>query len=306
MNFRQLEYILAVQEQKHFGKAAEQCGVSQATLSAMIKKLEKELDLMIFDRSRSPIFLTSEGEQVIHKAREILGKADELKHLKSSLAGRLSGTLRVGVIPTVAPLLLPIVIKPFVRTYPDIDLKIKEATTDQLIADLEADLIDGAILSTPVEDTDMYEYPLYTEALKVYGVKDKSKKLMSISEIKQSTVWLLEEGHCFKDQVVSLCDLDEQSCRLDGLELHCNSFATLVGLVDDFGGYTLLPELYVNIMSKYRQSKTRKFEGSEPLRQISLMVYRPFVRKSQLDALAGVIRTEVKKVTNKKAYNGMN
>ncbi|MGD1848019.1 MAG: LysR substrate-binding domain-containing protein [Salibacteraceae bacterium] len=298
MNFRQLEYILAVHEQGHFGKAAEQCFVSQATLSAMIKKLEEELDIMIFDRSRSPILLTSHGEQVIKNARDIMAKAQQLKHLKSSLEGRLSGTLRIGVIPTVAPLLLPIIIKPFVKKYPDIKLKIKEATTDQLLSDLEADQIDGAILATPVEETDMHEYELYTEALKVYGVKDKTKKLMSFQEVKQSTVWLLEEGHCLKDQVIALCGLDDQSCKLDGLEMQCNSFATLVGLVDDFGGYTLLPELYVNIMSKYRQSKTRPFIAPEPLRQISMMVYRPFVKKEQTDALVQVIRSEVRKVTH--------
>ena len=157
MNFRQLEYILAVNDLSHFGKAAEQCFVSQATLSEMIRKLEEELGIVIFDRSRSPVILTSQGKDVIKNARDIINKTNELKQLKSSLAGRLSGTIRIGIIPTVAPLLLPLIIKPFVNAYPDINLKIKEATTAQLISDLEANQLDGAILATPVENIDMNE-----------------------------------------------------------------------------------------------------------------------------------------------------
>ena len=295
MNFRQLEYILALHNEGHFGKAAEQCYASQATLSGMVKKLEDELEITIFDRSRSPVKLTSQGQDVIKIAREIVNKTEQLKQLKSSLNGRLSGTLRIGVIPTVAPLLLPVVIKPFVNEYSDIKLKIKEATTDQLISDLESNQIDGAILATPV-NSDMYEYPLYTEALKVYGVTGKDKSKMSIEEIKEHKIWLLEEGHCLNEQVVSLCELDEKTIPKDGLEMKCNSFATLTSLVDDFGGYTLLPELYINIMSKYRQSKTRPFKDPEPKRQISMLVYRPFVKKPQIDALIEVIRTEINKI----------
>lgn len=296
MNFRQLEYILAVHEQGHFGRAADQCCVSQATLSGMIKKLEDELDIKIFDRSRSPVMLTSHGVNVINNAREIIDKSQHLRQLKSSLEGRLSGTINIGVIPTVAPLLLPVFIKPFLSKYPDIKLKIKEATTDQIISDLETNQIDGAILATPVAHSDMYEYPLYTEALKVYGVKDKKKKLMTIDEIKKHKIWLLKEGHCLSDQIISICALDEQNYYLDGLEMQCNSFATLIGLVDDFGGYTLLPELYVKIMSKYRQSRTRSFRSPEPRRQISMLVYRPFVKELQINALIDFIRVQIDKM----------
>ena len=296
MNFRQLEYILAVNEQSHFGKAAEQCFVSQATLSEMIRKLEDELEIVIFDRSRSPVILTSQGKDVIRNARDIIDKTHQLKQLKSSLEGRLSGTIRIGIIPTVAPLLLPLIIKPFVNAFPDINLKIKEATTDQLISDLEANQLDGAILATPVADTDMNEYPLYTEALKVYGIKDKTKKLVRIKDIKKSRIWLLQEGHCLKDQIISICELDKKSYEIDRLEIECNSFATLVSLVDDFGGYTLLPELYVNIMSRDRQIKTQSFEQPEPKRQISMLVFRPFVKKTQINALVEVIRKQINKI----------
>jgi len=299
MNFRQLEYILAVNDQSHFGKAAEQCFVSQATLSEMIRKLEEELGIVIFDRSRSPVILTSQGKDVIKNAREIINKTNELKQLKSSLAGRLSGTIRIGIIPTVAPLLLPLIIKPFVNKYPDINLKIKEATTAQLISDLEANQLDGAILATPVENIDMNEYPLYTEALKVYGIKDKTKKLVRVRDIKNSRIWLLQEGHCLKDQVVSICELDKNSYDIDRLEIECNSFATLVSLVDDFGGYTLLPELYVNIMSRDRQIRTQSFEEPEPKRQISMLVFRPFVKKTQINALVEVIRNQINMIEKK-------
>ena len=293
MNFRQLEYILAVKELGHFRKAADLCYVSQATLSEMIKRLEDELEIQIFDRTRSPVVTTFEGEEVIKRAKDIIMGSNQLKQLKSTLKGRLSGTLKIGVIPTIAPLLLPAIIKPFVSKYPDIKLKIKEATTDQLISDLELEKIDAAILATPMAENDLIEYPLYTESLKVYGVLEESKHLISPKELKKSTVWLLEEGHSFKDQVVSICGLENQSNQLDGLDIQCSSFATLVGLVDDFGGYTLLPELYVKIMSKKRQSKTRSFLAPEPVRQISCMVYRPFVKKAQIAALCETIKSVI-------------
>ncbi|MCH2044873.1 MAG: LysR substrate-binding domain-containing protein [Saprospiraceae bacterium] len=292
MNFRQLDYILAVHEQGHFGKAAETCFVSQATLSTMVRKLEDELDITIFDRSRSPVLLTDQGVEVLKAAREIIDNMEQLKQLKSVLKGQLSGTLRLGVIPTVAPLLLPSVIKIFMSEYPDVKLEVKEATTDQLLSDLETNQLDGAVLATPVSHTDMYEYPLYTEALKVYGITDIDKKSISINELKKSKIWLLEEGHCLSKQVASLCSLNDKSYHFGSLEMRSNSFATLTGLVDEFGGYTLLPELYVNIMSKRRQDKTRPIEMPEPIRQISMIVHRPFVKKQKIDAMIEVIRRE--------------
>ena len=188
MNFRQLEYILAVKEAGHFRRAADLCYVSQATLSEMIKRLEDELEIQIFDRTRSPVVPTIEGEQVIKRAKSIIMGSNQLKQLKSTLRGRLSGTLIIGVIPTIAPLLLPLVIKPFVNKYPDIKLKIKEATTDQLISDLELEKIDAAILATPLVDNDLIEYPLYTESLKVYGVLDETQQLISTNELKKSFI----------------------------------------------------------------------------------------------------------------------
>lgn len=295
MNFRQLEYIIALEEEGHFRKAAERCFISQATLSEMIKRLEDELNILIFDRSRNPVVPTQNGKEVLLKSREILKRSKELIHLKSTLEGQLSGVLHIGVIPTVAPLLLPKIIKPFVKKYPDVELKIKEATTDQLISDLESERIDAAILATNPINKDFTEYPLYTEALKVYGIDDKYKQLITTKEIKESTVWLLEDGHCFKDQVVSICGLEDQSNQFDGLEMQCSSFATLVGLVDDFGGYTLLPELYVQIMSAKRQNKTRAFEAPEPFRQIRMMVYRPFVKKAHIAALTEIIQSSIQK-----------
>ena len=236
---------------------------------------------------------TEEGLVVVSMSRDLLIKSDGLKNLKSSLRGRLSGALRIGVIPTVAPLLLPIVLKPFVSLHPDVDLSIKEATTDQLLIDLKEGVIDGAIVASPVLDEDLFGYHLYSEALKVYGVNDLAKREMTPGDIKSTTVWLLEEGHCLKDQVVAFCGLQEQKTQFDGLNVQCSSFATLVGLVDDFGGYTLLPELYVNIMSQRRQNRTRAFVAPEPVRDIAMVVYRPFVKKMLLDELIRLVRMEM-------------
>ncbi len=295
MNFRQLEYIIAVQNQGHFGRAADECDITQATLSVMVKRLEDELSITIFDRSRSPILPTEEGTKVLTQAREILNKKNRLGSLRSSLDGNLSGELKIGIIPTVAPLLLPIVLKPFVSNYSGIKLSIIEATTDQLMEDLQNGIVDGAIIASPLDDEDTFSYPLYSEELMVYGVQDPSKTTMSHDDLKNSNIWLLEEGHCLKDQVVATCGLSEKQVRHVGLDIQCSSFTTLVGLVDDFGGYTLLPELYVKIMSHRRRSLTRSLKKPEPLRQIDMVVHRPFVKKTLVDAFIATIRNEMAK-----------
>ncbi len=279
----------------HFGRAADDCNVTQATLSAMVKRLEEELDITIFDRSRSPIMPTSEGMEVLKQAREIVHKTAGLKKIKLSLSGALTGSLRIGIIPTVAPLLLPAVLKRFVSDNSGVKLFIKEAARDELLDDLKNGLLDGAIVASTLVDDDIFRYPLYTEELMVYGVRDASKKVMSRADLKDQKIWLLEEGHCLKDQVVSLCGLSEGEVRFAGLDIQCSSFTTLVGLVDDFGGYTLLPELYVKIMSQRRRRLTRSMEKPEPRRKIELVVYRPFVKKALVDAFIEAVRKQMAK-----------
>ena len=150
-------------------------------------------------------------------------------------------------------------------------------------------------MASTLVDDDIFRYPLYTEELMVYGVRDASKKVMSRADLKDQKIWLLEEGHCLKDQVVSLCGLSECEVRFAGLDIQCSSFTTLVGLVDDFGGYTLLPELYVKIMSQRRRRLTRSMETPEPRRKIELVVYRPFVKKALVDAFIKAVRKQMAK-----------
>ena len=279
----------------HFGRAADDCNVTQATLSAMVKRLEEELDITIFDRSRSPIMPTAEGMEVLKQAREIVHRTSGLKKIKLSLSGALTGTLRIGIIPTVAPLLLPSMLKRFVSENSGVKLYIKEAARDELLDDLKNGLLDGAIVASTLVDEDIFRYPLYTEELMVYGVRDASKRVMSREDFKDQKIWLLEEGHCLKDQVVSLCGLSEGEVRFAGLDIQCSSFTTLVGLVDDFGGYTLLPELYVKIMSQRRRRLTRSMEKPEPRRKIEMVVYRPFVKKALVDAFIEAVRKQMAK-----------
>jgi LysR family hydrogen peroxide-inducible transcriptional activator len=303
MNFQQLAYVLALNEHKHFSRAAESCDVAQATLSAMLRKLEEELGLTLFDRTRAPLITTQDGELVVIMAREILSKRDELLGLSSNLSGQVQGQLRIGIIPTVAPLILPLFLSAFAAAFPHVSLQIQEVTTEEIVRLLASNDLDVGILATPIQGVDMHTYPLYREALQVYGVLDNEREFVHREELQGEQIWLLEEGHCFKDQVMTVCDLRATSRPHQQIEMRGSSFDTLVSLVDDFGGYTLLPELYAQRMPKRKRDKMRAFRAPQPVRQVSAMVYRPFAKKRLVDAFIHLIRQEVTKQRSDKAIH---
>jgi len=286
MNFQQLEYIIAVDQHHHFAKAADGCHVTQATLSAMIKKLEAELGVIIFDRSRQPIKTTDEGEKTIATAREILKLQGSLTQIKHSDEPTITGELRLGVIPTVANSLLPIILPPILKEYPDLHLQITEITTEEIKAQLLNDQIDGGILATPLDEESMEENILYYEAMMVYGVKKSDKKYIPTDAIKDHKIWLLEEGNCFRNQATIICDIREKSQGLDNLSFEGSSFDTLLNLTDKFGGYTLVPELYYNQLPEDKKRITRHFEKPLPVREISLVYHRPYAKKRTLNTLS--------------------
>ena len=290
MNFQQLEYIIAVNQLKNFSRAAEFCNVTQATLSAMVKKLEEELGISIFDRKSHTIMTTECGSDIIVEAKKVLFHAQQLKTVSKSAFNKIEGKLRVGVIPTVASSLLPIVIKPVLEKFPELQLEISELTTSNIVRLLKNGDIDAGILSTPISNTDLEEEILYYEMLMVYGNLDTSKKYLIPEEINRNNLWLLEEGHCLRDQVLQFCSLKSSDHTPGQLKFEANTFDTLLNMVDSYGGLTLLPELYVKKMNSDQQKKISPFSSPIPVREVSLVYFRPFAKLRLINALANEIR----------------
>lgn len=289
MNFQQLEYILAVHRHQHFGIAAESCHVTQATLSAMIIKLEDELGISIFDRSHKPIKTTAQGLDVIEKARTILTLQKDLLQIKD-YDSYMSGTIRIGIIPTIASSLLPIILPEIMAKFPELKLVISEITTDEIINHLEMDKIDIGILATPLHNESIEEHILYYEPMKVYGLENSKKDYVTSSEVKNKDIWLLEEGHCFRNQAITICELQEKKVKESKLQLEANSFETLINITDQFGGLTLLPELYCLQLPKKRSDRLKPFNKPIPVREVSIVTYRQVINSKTIETLAELIK----------------
>ncbi len=288
MNLQQLEYIIAVDTHRHFAKAAEACCVTQPTLSMMIHKLEDELHLMIFDRSKQPVILTEAGSEIIQQAKKILKEAGMLKEIAYSIKGELKGELKIGIIPTVAPFLLPVFLKQFLKKYPEIKVKIWEFTTEHIIEKLEKNILDVGILATPLNNSSILEQPLYNEEFFVYASKDETvlnKKYLLAEDINLNHLWLLEEGHCLRSQIVNLCELKKKEITNSNLEYEAGSIDSLIKMVDQYEGITILPELAVQHLSVKQKNNIREFKPPVPVREISLITYRHFVKTRMLETL---------------------
>lgn len=294
MNFQQLEYAIAVHQHKHFGLAAEHCNITQATLSAMIKKLEEELDYVLFDRSRKPVKTTDLGLQFVERARQILAQKEELSNL-SNESGTLQGTLRIGIIPTIAVSLLPIILSDLSKDNPDLKIKILEITTEEIKQQLRTDKIDLGILATPLEDLELEEHILYYEQMLVYGKFDSEKKFVTSKDIKGGNIWLFEEGHCFREQATTICEIKEKELIDSNLEFRGNSFETLVNMARRYGGYTLLPELYARELPANMRKNTRPFQKPVPVREISIVNYRKHANRRAIAYLEELIKTKIGK-----------
>lgn len=293
MTLQQLEYIVALANHQHFTRAAESCHVTQATLSAMVKKLEEELDVILFDRKSHPVIPTTEGLGIIEQARKLLKERDHILQL-SEKEITFSGLVRIGVIPTIANTLLPKVLKPITTTFPALQLDIREVTTDEIVRLLRNETLDMGILATPLNDDTLVEEIMYYETMLVYGIEDDQKRYILPEEMKDSTIWLLEEGHCMRNQSLTICDIQEKTNPLN-IRFDGSSLDTLISLSDQFGGFTLVPELYYLSLPKSKKAKVRYFEKPLPVREISIVHYRPFARLRIIQALAKLITETVSK-----------
>lgn len=291
MNIQQLEYILAVDTHRHFETAAGKCNVTQPTLSMMIRKLEDELGIRIFDRSRQPVEPTPEGKEIILRARQIMADVTLLKEFAKGLRSDVSGEIKIAIIPTLAPYLLPLFLPQFVDKHPLLRVKISELVTHDIIAALKNGDADIGLLATPLHDTKLVEHPVFYEEFFAYTSDEKAarKKYLLPKDIDLSKLWLLEEGHCFRNQVFNLCELKMKDVESDRLHYQAGSLETLKNLVDHNKGITILPLLATRDLNKSQLKKIRSFAPPRPVREISVVVNSNYSRKSILDALKAAI-----------------
>ena len=292
MTIVQLEYIVAVDTHRHFGKAAEHCFVSQPTLSAQIQKLEEELGVKLFDRSKQPILPTEPGQKLIEQARRILGECAIFTEMVDSKKNILTGELRIGVIPTLAPYLLPLFIQSFAKKFPLVKLIINELTTDLLIDRLREGRVDVGLLITPLNEKGIKEDVLFYEEMVAYISKKNAaykKTYVLPTDIDPEKLWLLEEGHCFRSQIVNLCELRRSTKEGSHFEYEAGSLETLRRMVEINDGITILPELATFDLTEEQQNSVRHFKKPSPVREVSIITHRDFVKKRLVEALKTAI-----------------
>lgn len=244
MNLQQLEYILALEEHRHFVKAAEACFVTQSTLSMMVKKLEEELGAPIFDRKQKPLAPTPLGEKILRQARLILQQAGQLKAMVDWEQNQLGGRLRLGIIPTLAPYLLPLFLPSFLAACPDLQLELREMQTQDMERAMLAGDLDLGILALPFGHPALVQESLFYEDFLLYGDEfEMEKNYFLTEELDLSQLWLLEEGHCLRQQLVDFCALQLQKGESRQLNYLAGSLESLRMLVDYQGGFTILPRL---------------------------------------------------------------
>lgn len=295
MTLSQLEYIIAVDTYQNFSNAAEKCMVTQPTLSMQVKKLEKDLGVLLFDRSKNPIVATKIGKTIIEQSRIVLREAKQIQESIKEYKQNIGGNLQIGVIPTIAPYLLPYFLGPFSKKFPDINLEIKELKTEEIIELLHKDLLDAAILATPLHLPNIVEDPLFYEEILLYvNPKHAFAKQENIlpEQLLSADLWMLTKGNCFRDQVINLCK-NRSEQPLSNLRYESGSIETLKKMVDVEGGYTLLPELAALELPSKEIRRLKHFVEPMPLREVSLVFAKKAAKRNMLNRIKEVILAEL-------------
>lgn len=291
----QLQYAISIEKHRHFGKAARACHVSQPTLSQQLQKLEDEVEIILFDRTKKPILPTPEGQLFLEQARVVLREQEKLIQVaRRSRMGEVAGDFRLGVIPTVSGDLLPLFLKPFSIGFPKVNLYIEELKTEMVLQELAGDRLDGAILATPIAERDFNSHPLYYESFYVYfsvGHRLLQQAEISRSDLDACEMWLLQDGHCFRDQVLSFCAVTGRSeLSLGNIHFQSGSLDTLRRLVQVNQGFTLIPALMaLSLGRKERDAHLRPFRPPLPAREISLIYRRDHWKLAIIRAIEDTI-----------------
>ena len=296
MTLQQLEYILAANQFRHFAKAAEYCRVTQPTLSAMIQKLEEELDTRIFDRSQQPVCPTPVGIHIIEQAQNILVQANRIKNIIEEEKHSLTGTFKLGILPTVAPYLLPRFFPQLMKKYPDLDIRVVEMKTNDIKKALQTGEIDAGIVASLAGMEELQQTPLFYEQFFAYVSREDAlfnNEVIRTSDLNGEQLWLLDEGHCFRDQLVRFCQM--KSARASQLAYHLGSMETFMRMVESGKGVTFIPELAVLQLGDAQKELVRSFAIPCPTRQVVLLTNKNFIRHTLLEVLVKEIKLSVPK-----------
>ncbi|MCB4798896.1 LysR family transcriptional regulator [Neotamlana laminarinivorans] len=296
MTITQLYYVLAVAENQNFTKAAEKCFVTQPTLSMQIQKLEDELDVQIFDRSKKPIELTEVGKKIVTQARNIVNESYRIQDIVDQQKGFIGGEFKLGIIPTVMPTLLPMFLKTFIKKHPKVKLKIEELTTDEIITRINEGHLDAAIAATPLEEENIKERPLFYEPFVCYipnGHRLFGTKKIDIAELDLDDMLLLEDGHCFREGVLNLCKVFKNHSD-DEFQLESGSIETLIKLSNEGLGMTLLPYLHTLDVRETDKQNLHYFSEPSPAREVSIIYHKSELKmqiiQSIQDVITGIVR----------------
>jgi LysR family hydrogen peroxide-inducible transcriptional activator len=279
---------VAVDTWRHFATAADRCFVTQPTLSMQIQKLEEELGVKIFDRSKQPVIPTETGLEIIEQARRILSGRNGILELIQEKKGQVTGELRIGIIPTLAPYLLPLFVQKFNKKYPGIKLVVQEMLTEYIVTRLREGRIDAGLLVTPLQEKGIRESVLFHEELLAYVSRKNAaykKTYVLAQDIDPEKLWLMEEGHCFRSQIMNLCELRRASEMMTHFEYEAGSIEALRRMVELNDGITILPELATIDMSTRQLELIRHFKKPAPMREVSIVFHRDFVKKRLIEAL---------------------
>ena len=295
MTITQFKYIVAVDNHRHFAKAAEACFVTQPTLSMQIQKLEQELDIQIFDRTQKPIGLTSVGEKIIEQAKQIVAESERMLDVVDQEKGTIGGVFKLGIIPTVMPTLLPMFLQTMLKAYPQLTLEIEEMPTQQILEHVEKGTIDAGIAATPLGLQEIIEKPLYYEPFMVYAPshsKLHQQKTVTAEMLKTERILLLQDGHCFRDSALNICKLTHDAPT--AFEIKSGSFETLVQLANEGLGITLLPFLNARQLGAELQQNLKSFNAPEPAREVSVIFHQRGLKLHIINALHDKIRAIVR------------
>lgn len=298
MTLTQLEYVIAVFKHGHFGKAAQSCFITQPTLSMQIQKLEDELQVTIFDRSKNPIRPTIEGHAVIQQAHAIINEQKKLFSIVNESKDEIAGDFTLSVIPTLSPYIVPLFIQEFIKAYPKVNIKITENKTEDILELIQEDKIDAALLVTPLEEKNIIERVLYYEPFYLFAASNhplSKKSKVRQEDLSLDDIWLLNKGNCFRDQVINICSKDKAYEVKNPINFESGSFETLKNMVLKYGGHTLLPYMAtINLPSSHKKL-VRPFVRPIPTREVSLIHTKSSLKTKIIDALEKIILDSTQK-----------
>lgn len=287
ISLSQIQYVLALHRSGSFSEAAEACHVTQSTLSTMIKKLEDHTELIIFDRKTKPIQLTKEGESLINQFKVLGYEYDHLVELIQDTRQELYGTLKIGIIPTLAPFLLPLLLKDLISSHPHVKFTVMEITTDEIIKSIEVRELDIGILSIPIADSHLIQKTLFAEDFLIYDGRSKKKKPQqyAVEDIDISRLWILEESHCLSSQIKQICYLRESHLRDQNLIYKGGSILSLIKLVEANKGITLIPRIAMIQDNLLNPDYIYKISAPSPAREIGILTHPNFTKTQLLKSL---------------------